>query len=215
MVLDTHGNVKLDTSNGEISQEKKCVKRLSREKLEKLVKRKVKKQLESESEVLKLQKTCKALEEEVKEWKERTENLARGFSKLDKLVKKSDQTDDPGESESLRPEGEERGLPSLPARVTPEESLPVPVLSLSRGPGGLQVYWTYPGDHRPVADYQLFHHRRGDTLWRRVGDIASIPLPIRVTLSQFKPGSTYSFIVRSRDSVGGQGAWSHPATIDL
>ena len=194
---------------------KKSVKRLSREKLEKLVKRKVKKQLESESEVVKLQKTCTALEEEVKEWKERTAKLAKGFAQLDKLLRKSDPAANPGESESLAAVDEEPALPALPARVTPNESLPVGVLSLSRGPGGLQVFWSHPGEPGAVTDYQLFHHRRGDTTWRKVGDIASIPLPIRVTLSQFKAGSTYSFIVRSRDSEGGQGACSLPATIAL
>ena len=75
--------------NGTSGKLKKKLKRLSREKLEEIVKKKVKKYLEAESELTKLRKTCQELQKEVSQWKEKTERLADGFADLSKRVQNS------------------------------------------------------------------------------------------------------------------------------
>ncbi len=121
---------------------KKNVKRLSREKLEKLVTKKVKKHLEAESELVKLQKTCQELKEEVQQYKERTEKLAKGYAYLAKLVNNPGDKKGSATSESPKiPKGTiEVDIPSFPPRVTSNDSLPTPSLKLTQTKAGLEVF---------------------------------------------------------------------------
>ena len=67
---------------------KKGVKRLSKEKLESILARKVMKLLESEASLRELQKSCLSLQQEVKDWKKRSNSLAKNSKALAELVKR-------------------------------------------------------------------------------------------------------------------------------
>lgn len=114
----------------------------------------------------------------------------------------------------------EDGLPSLPARVTSNDLLPIPTLKLTQTSAGLEVFWTHTEDYTSVSSYELYAFRKNaksppNATWMKVGDVPSIPLPIRCTLSSFKSGCTYNFIVRSKDSQGRLGEFSGPKVISL
>jgi len=66
---------------------KKKVKRLSRKQLEKVLTEKTQELIKAQSEVGKLQTTCYDLKKDIKEWKEKSDNLAKSCSNLAKLVK--------------------------------------------------------------------------------------------------------------------------------
>ena len=217
------------------SQERKRVKRVSKEELQSILAKRVKKELGENCDLVKLQKTCKELQEEVSRWKARTERLASECAKLEKLINSPDKIKG-ADSEKVKEDvrqaviskkgsEEEESPPPLPARVTPNDSLPTPLLKLTQTQLGLEVQWTYEGDQSSVASYELFAFRKltlksslhpaGNISWKKVGDVKSIPLPMKCTLSQFKVGSTYSFAVRSKDEVGGLGQFSDVKIISL
>ena len=221
--------------NGTNGKIKKKLKRLSRDKLEEIVKKKVRKHLEAEAELIKVRKTCQELQKEVNQWKEKTERLADGFADLSKKVQNSSEkkvtvkteghkinVDKVTTEESSKKNGSADFLPPLPARVTSNDSLPVPSLKLTQTKAGLEVFWTYTSDHTMVASYELFAFRKTmnvkpppNVTWMKVGDVQSIPLPIKVTLSSFKSGSTYTFAVRAKDAENRAGQFSDTETISL
>eukprot|EP00090_Calanus_glacialis_P002911 TRINITY_DN12129_c0_g1_i1.p1 TRINITY_DN12129_c0_g1~~TRINITY_DN12129_c0_g1_i1.p1 ORF type:complete len:406 (-),score=70.11 TRINITY_DN12129_c0_g1_i1:538-1755(-) len=300
---------------------KKKVKRLSRKQLEKYISEKTQELIKAQTEVGKLQTTCHTLKKEVKEWKDKSDNLAKSCSNLAKLVKlnlEGNQTraqpkkqvrsvgiqvkittlptktgttiiktgtkrslDDKEEScpkkplttqqhvttqkhlttqkplttqqqvttqqkvttlqkvtleQKVTPQKEVTSdedeisivkqvarLPPLPRSVDVQSgSPPKPNLKLTQTTAGLEVYWTYQGgfSHTQISSYELYAHQ--DTSkpvaaasWKKVGDIKSIPLPIRCTLSHFKSGSTYFFVVRAKDLKGQFGKFSDVQKICL
>jgi len=216
------------------SPNRKRVKRVSKEELESILAKRVKKELGENCDLVKLQKTCKELQGEVSRWKARTERLASECAKLEKLINSPAKIigadsekvkEDVRQAVISKKEFEEESLPLLPARVTPNDSLPTPLLTLTQTQLGLEVQWTYEGDQSFVASYELFAFRKltlksssppaSNLSWKKVGDVKSIPLPMKCTLSQFKAGSTYSFAVRSKDAQGGIGQFSDVKIISL
>ena len=212
---------------------RKRVKRVSKAEFESILAKRVKEELGEKCDLVKLQETCKELQEEVKRWKARTERLASECAQLEKLVNSPSTKIKCADSENARqaviakkePEEEEERLPALPARLPPNDSLPTPVLKLTQTQLGLEVQWTFDGDQSSVSSYELFAFRKltlksssqqsGNISWKKVGDVKSIPLPMKCTLSQFKVGSTYSFAVRSKDAVGAVGQFSDVKIISL
>jgi len=299
---------------------KKKVKRLSRKQLEQYISEKAKELIVAQSEVNKLQTTCTNLKKEVKEWKDKSDNLAKSCSNLAKLVKlnlegnqnrtqPSKQVRSVGiqvkittlpskaatkrpldtkeESCSKKPNTTQHYLTTKqsvttqqqkptkqlvtkqpqvtteqqktthqqvtsPQKVTIEKKVisdddeisivkqvarlpplprtdivqsgspPKPNLKLTQTAAGLEVYWTYQGgySHTQINSYELYAYQ--DTSkplaaasWKKVGDIKSIPLPIRCTLSHFKSGSTYFFVVRAKDLKGQFGKFSDVQKICL
>ena len=231
------------SANGEKSQSselgfRKRVKRVSKEQLESIIVKRLREELSGNEELVKLQETCCTLVEEVKRWKTKAEELAAESARLQRLISSPGSTsrsdvgkvsEDPrdGDAERSRQNdrSEEESLPPLPARLSSNDSLPTPILSLTQTQLGLEVFWNFEGDHNAVASYELFAFRKltlksspqppAKTSWMKVGDVKSIPLPIRCTLSQFKSGSTYSFAVRSKDLQGGVGRFSDVKVISL
>lgn len=214
-------------SPGLVVAARKRVKRVSKAEFESILAKRVRKELEENCDLVKLQETCRELQEEVNRWKARTERLTSECAHLEKLV------NSPPTSEKVKGNGreaviskkEEESLPPLPARIPPNDSLPTPVLKLTQTELGLEVQWTFEGDQSSVASYELFAFRKltlkssslplTNVSWKKVGDVKSIPLPMKCTLSQFKVGSTYSFAVRSKDTVGGVGQFSDVKIISL
>lgn len=212
--------------NGLVAARKR-VKRVSKAEFESILAKRVRKELEENCDLVKLQETCRELQEEVNRWKARTERLTSECAHLEKLVNSpptSEKVKENG-SEAVISKKEEESLPPLPARIPPNDSLPTPVLKLTQTELGLEVQWTFEGDQSSVASYELFAFRKltlkssspplTNVSWKKVGDVKSIPLPMKCTLSQFKVGSTYSFAVRSKDTVGGVGQFSDVKIISL
>ena len=113
-------------------------------------------------------------------------------------------------------------LPPLPRSEVAPGSPPKPNLKLTQTPARLEVYWTYQGgySHTLISSYELFAFQdtfkhSAPAAWKKVGEIKSIPLPIRCTLSHFKSGSTYYFVVRAKDLKGGCGNFSDVQKISL
>eukprot|EP00092_Neocalanus_flemingeri_P023115 GFUD01025063.1.p1 GENE.GFUD01025063.1~~GFUD01025063.1.p1 ORF type:complete len:377 (-),score=34.87 GFUD01025063.1:69-1199(-) len=263
---------------------KKKVKRLSRKQLEVYITEKAQELIKAQTEVGKLQTTCQGLKKEIKEWKDKSDNLAKSCSNLAKLVKLNIEGNEskPKPKKQVRSVGiqvkittlqtgikrsldekEEscskkqvtnqhqvtkqlqvikqqqvtkqqqvpsilKPLPSLPLPPLPQSvdtqsgSVPKPNLKLTQTQAGLEVYWTYNSglSHTLISSYELYAHQ--DTFkpiaastWKKVGDIKSIPLPIRCTLSHFKSGSTYYFVVRAKDLTGKFGQFSDVQKICL
>ena len=232
------------SANGEKSKSselglRKRVKRVSKEQLESIIVKRLREELSGNKELVKLQETCCNLVEEVKRWKTKAEELAAESARLQRLISSPGSTsrsdvgkvsEDPRDGDAGRSRqndrSEEESLPPLPARLSSNDSLPTPILSLTQTQLGLEVFWNFEGDHNAVASYELFAFRKltlksspqpppAKTSWMKVGDVKSIPLPIRCTLSQFKSGSTYSFAVRSKDLQGGVGRFSDVKVISL
>ena len=217
------------------------MKRVSREELQSILAKRVKKELDENCDLVKLQETCRGLQVEVSRWKAESERLASQCAKLEQLINSSTKEKcgiggnvkvDVGQAvipkdNSKKENNPDERLPSLPARVTPNDSLPTPLLQLTQTESGLEVQWNYEGDQSSVASYELFAFRKltlksssqasatGTSSWKKVGDVKSIPLPMKCTLSQFKAGSTYSFAVRAKDKLGGVGPFSDVKIISL
>jgi len=267
---------------------KKKVKRLSRKQLEKFITEKTQDLIKAQTEVGKLQATCHGLKKEIKEWKDKSDNLAKSCSNLAKLVKLNIEGNEsrpkqkkffrsvgiqvkittvPGGIKRALDEKEEScskkqntvdtlvtsknnvtpspnvtphlnvtphqntnvnplsQLPPLPASLDSQSggpSPPKPNLKLTQTAAGLEVYWTYNDGYsnKLISSYELYAHQ--DTskplaaaAWKKVGDIKSIPLPIRCTLSHFKSGSTYFFVVRAKNLKGQFGQFSDVQKICL
>ena len=70
-----------------------------------------------------------------------------------------------------------------------------------------------------IKSYQIyaFHESNKDpkSKWNPVGQVDALPLPMACTLTQFQPGHTYHFAVRSVDSYGRIAEFSQPRNITL
>ena len=226
-------NGKSPKSNLSPGLTRKRVKRVSKEEFESILAKRVRKELGENSELVRLQESCKELQEEVRRWKAKTERLASECAQLEKLINSpakikcadSENVNVRQAVISKKESEEEESPPALPARLTPNDWLPTPLLKLTQTQLGLEVQWTFEGDQSSVASYELFafrklnlktsSHSSANISWKKVGDVKSIPLPMKCTLSQFKSGSTYSFAVRSKDAKGGVGQFSDVKIISL
>ena len=53
------------------------------------------------------------------------------------------------------------------------------------------------------------------SLWKKVGDVKALPLPMACTLKQFADGNTYHFAVRASDIHNRHGLFSSPESIAI
>ncbi|KAL8591011.1 hypothetical protein ACOMHN_021776 [Nucella lapillus] len=99
---------------------------------------------------------------------------------------------------------------------------PSPGLKISRVKQGIVLSWnmSIPSDCIEIASYQLFAYQETSavpqtSLWKKVGDVKALPLPMACTLTQFQDGNKYHFAVRAIDVHGRSGAFSEPSYIFL
>ncbi|CAL1536883.1 unnamed protein product [Lymnaea stagnalis] len=100
---------------------------------------------------------------------------------------------------------------------------PKPVLRISQVSQGIVLSWNMPSldDSEKIASYQLFAYQETETsipkstLWKKVGDVKALPLPMACTLTQFQQGNKYHFAVRAVDQYGRCGLYSDSSSIFL
>lgn len=117
--------------------------------------------------------------------------------------------------------------PLPPPQAYPEnknwKSLPPrPSLKISKVSSGIVLLWNMSlfNSHAEIATYQLFAYQESNqavtsSLWKKVGDVKALPLPMACTLTQFVEGHKYHFAVRAVDVHGRIGPFSDPSSIVL
>ena len=122
-------------------------------------------------------------------------------------------------SVSETPDLELDNLPDLPDPVR-DSAQPKPSLSLNQTEKALEVIWDYnTGDisSNQIKDYELLSLNISDAspAWKKLSPIKSLKLPIKVTLSDFKSGSSHCFAVRARSLDETPGPYSDVQKIYL
>ena len=102
---------------------------------------------------------------------------------------------------------------------------PKPTLKIQRVDQGIVLSWNMNmnlRDHDTIASYHLYAYqeqaavgRVDSSLWKKVGDVKALPLPMACTLTQFSRGNKYHFAVRASDTHGRFGPFSEPSSILL
>ncbi|XP_062865500.1 activating transcription factor 7-interacting protein 1 isoform X2 [Trichomycterus rosablanca] len=128
--------------------------------------------------------------------------------------------------------------PAPPARLPPEaahtSSPQQPQLKLARvqSQNGIVLSWCVSETERncaPVDSYHLYAYHQdqlassvpqstqsaGLSLWKKIGEVKALPLPMACTLTQFVSGSTYYFAVRAKDIYGRFGPFCEPQCTDV
>ncbi|XP_034934965.1 activating transcription factor 7-interacting protein 1-like isoform X2 [Chelonus insularis] len=110
--------------------------------------------------------------------------------------------------------------PMIPSLKLPP---PAPSLKISKAPNGIVLSWNMAlsDKYAEIASYQLYAYQEvtgmvpRSTLWRKVGDVRALALPMACTLTQFTEGNTYYFAVRAVDTHSRVGSYSRPGSIFL
>ena len=114
--------------------------------------------------------------------------------------------------------------PPVPFNAQMKNVPPKPSLTIKKVIHGVELSWNMVLgvlDHATIASYHIFayeeqpHQRAVSSLWRKVGDVKALPLPMACTLKQFSSGNKYHFAVRATDTHQRQGFFSVPATIQI
>ena len=101
---------------------------------------------------------------------------------------------------------------------------PKPTLKISRVTDGIILSWNMNLNltiHASIASYQIYAYQERSaqpvvsTLWKKVGDVKALDLPMACTLTQFSKGNKYHFAVRARDCHSRVGNFSDPLSISL
>lgn len=101
---------------------------------------------------------------------------------------------------------------------------PAPDLKLSKVDNGIVISWKIDGYQEDlfeqIASYQLYAYQETNSppstaLWKKIGDVAALPLPMACTLTQFTAGFKYFFAVRAVDVRSRLGPFSLPGSILL
>ncbi|CAH0546607.1 unnamed protein product [Brassicogethes aeneus] len=118
-------------------------------------------------------------------------------------------------------------LPMAPVRVAGSMDLkpipPKPHLSIRKTDTGIMLQWKMPyslDNYETIASYQLYAYQETNSppstdMWRRVGDVKALALPMACTLVQFADKNKYYFAVRSVDVHKRIGPFSDPEEISL
>ncbi|XP_067260999.1 activating transcription factor 7-interacting protein 1 isoform X2 [Chanodichthys erythropterus] len=124
--------------------------------------------------------------------------------------------------------------PSPPARLPPEAAHTSPPqqpqLKLARvqSQNGIVLSWCVAETDRNCAAVDTYHlyayHQdnqgtasgaSAQSLWKKIGEVKALPLPMACTLTQFVSGSTYYFAVRAKDVYGRFGPFCEPQCTDV
>ncbi|OXU18549.1 hypothetical protein TSAR_009650 [Trichomalopsis sarcophagae] len=117
----------------------------------------------------------------------------------------------------------------LPETPSPESNPlwklppPAPSLKISKVATGIVLSWnmTLTDKFAEIVSYQLYAYQEvtgtnpNAALWKKVGDVRALPLPMACTLTQFTEGNNYYFAVRAVDVHSRFGQYSKPGNISL
>ena len=101
---------------------------------------------------------------------------------------------------------------------------PKPTLEISRLTEGIKLSWNMNLNltiYASITSYQIYAYQERaalpvfSTLWKKVGDVKALDLPMACTLTQFGKGNKYHFAVRARDCHSRVGNFSDPLSISL
>merc|ERR1719474_299797 len=119
-------------------------------------------------------------------------------------------------------------LPSQPIRQPSMQGwkqLPAkPTLKISKRGNGIVLSWNLSHNtviHATISSYQLYAYQESGnqlpdpSLWKKVGDVKALPLPMACTLTQFMAGNKYHFAVRAVDCHNRTGPFSEANNITL
>jgi len=99
-----------------------------------------------------------------------------------------------------------------------------PVLKINCTNGGIVLSWDIKStslDVAPTKCYQIYAYQENSnqqatsSLWKKVGDVKALPLPMACTLTQFSRGNRYHFAVRAEDHFKRVSQFSEPQSISL
>lgn len=101
---------------------------------------------------------------------------------------------------------------------------PAPELKISKVDNGIVISWIMEGyvegRFEEIASYQIYAYQEtsappSTSLWKKIGDVKALPLPMACTLTQFMAGYKYYFAVRAVDVTSRVGPFSLPGSILL
>ncbi|XP_038223355.1 uncharacterized protein PF11_0213 [Zerene cesonia] len=101
---------------------------------------------------------------------------------------------------------------------------PAPEITLSKVENGIVISWNLDSYHEDnyenIASYQIYAYQEtaappSTSLWKKIGDVKALPLPMACTLTQFVSGYKYYFAVRAVDIRSRLGPFSLPSNIML
>lgn len=101
---------------------------------------------------------------------------------------------------------------------------PKPSLKIARVDNGIVISWEMEdfseSQHEIIASYQIYAYQEASTqpstdLWKKIGDVKALPLPMACTLTHFMAGFKYYFAVRAIDIHRRVGPFSSPGNIML
>ncbi|GFY57150.1 activating transcription factor 7-interacting protein 1 [Trichonephila inaurata madagascariensis] len=111
-------------------------------------------------------------------------------------------------------------VPEYPLNSQLKALPPKPCLKGSRSPNGIILSWNMVlgKEHAEIQNYQLFAYQEIagpvlPSLWKKVGDVQALPLPMACTLTQFSEGNKYHFTVRAVDKHSRFGPFSDSVSI--
>lgn len=114
--------------------------------------------------------------------------------------------------------------PLQPSQPTWKAMPPRPALKISRVGDGIVLSWKILTKdlnlYEEIASYQLYAYQETNAppsteMWRKVGDVKALALPMACTLTQFTDGNKYHFAVRAVDVKSRVGPFSQPEQIML
>lgn len=114
--------------------------------------------------------------------------------------------------------------PLQPSQPTWKAMPPRPSLKISRVGDGIVLSWKILTKdlttYEQIASYQLYAYQETNVppnteMWRKVGDVKALALPMACTLTQFQEGHKYHFAVRAVDVKSRVGPFSSPEQIVL
>ncbi|XP_024938695.1 activating transcription factor 7-interacting protein 1 isoform X2 [Cephus cinctus] len=113
-----------------------------------------------------------------------------------------------------------RNNPSNPSWKLPP---PAPSLKITKVLNGIVLSWNMNlnDQYAKIVSYQLYAYQEfpnvvpSSNLWKKVGDVRALQLPMACTLTQFSEGNNYHFAVRAVDAHSRLGQYSLPGNISL
>ena len=126
----------------------------------------------------------------------------------------------PNAATKLGPASHPAPLPALPPSTS--KGPPKPELNITKVETGIVLSWnmTLDGYDSQIDVYHLYAYQESEapattTLWKKIGEVRALPLPMACTLTQFQAGSVYHFAVCAVDVQGQSGPFSEPSSINL